>query len=709
MNNIDQSKSTFDGSPFHQGEQEIQVRLNVRDKMERFGKQVIRDFMPAQHRDFFNQLPFLFVGHADKDAWPWASILYGEAGFITSKNAKQLEVSAAVIQGDPLAEFLQLSDSSHRRLGLLGIELPSRRRNRLSGHITRASDKHIELEVDQAFGNCPQHIQTRELEYIDLANQPASSVKNMTQFDTQAISLISNSDTFFVASYVANGSGEASEGVDVSHRGGRPGFIRVDDEHTLTIPDYLGNFHFNTLGNFLVNPKAGLLFIDFENGHLLTVSGTVEILWDSPDTHHFNGAERLWRFRIDHGRWIKHAIPLRWKLGEYSPNSQLTGTWQEAEQIKEAEKNKNQWCSHDVVNIVDESSVIKSFYLKPQSGMSPIFKAGQFLTVRVNIDNKQVIRTYTVSNAPSDEHIRISVKREATDNDSIPHGLFSNYLHDHISVGDVIDAKAPTGAFTFDASEERPAVLISAGVGMTPMVSMARHTLMEGMRTRSIRSVTLISAARNQAQRAFFNELNELSNSSDGYIRSFWVLSETEKQMTPGKDFHHKGRISKEFLQAILPVDDYDFYLCEPPSFMQSVYGMLRRLGVNDARIYAEAFGSASITRDENLLEARSAANTFEKLPVANEAMIEFSDSNVEQAWSKGDGTLLEFAESHGLTPQYGCRNGQCGSCKTKLVSGKVTYQQEYTTFVADDEVLLCCAVPAETDGDDVEKISIKL
>ncbi|NOX42903.1 MAG: hypothetical protein GXP19_04100, partial [Gammaproteobacteria bacterium] len=124
--------------------------------------------------------------------------------------------------------------------------------------LPHTSDRQIELYVNQAFGNCPQYIQTRELEYVDLAVQSAACIKELTQFDSQAISLIRNSDTFFVASYVANGSGEASEGVDVSHRGGRPGFIRVEDEHTLTIPDYLGNFHFNTLGNFLVNPKAGL-------------------------------------------------------------------------------------------------------------------------------------------------------------------------------------------------------------------------------------------------------------------------------------------------------------------------------------------------------------------------------------------------------------------------------------------------------------------
>lgn len=130
--------------------------------------------------------------------------------------------------------------------------------------------------------------------------------------------LISKSDTFFVASYLANNSNAVSEGADVSHRGGKAGFVRVDDKQTLTIPDYLGNFHFNTLGNFVENPQAGLLFIDFEKGHLLTLTGSVEILWDSPDTKFFAGAERLWKFRLDHGFWLKNVLPLRWKLQDYS-------------------------------------------------------------------------------------------------------------------------------------------------------------------------------------------------------------------------------------------------------------------------------------------------------------------------------------------------------------------------------------------------------
>jgi len=326
-------------SPFHKGEQLVQQRFGVRDKMERFGRQVIRDYMPEQHQDFYAQLPFVFVGHADKNGWPWASILFNQSNLITVVDEKNLRLNVKPVKGDPLQNSLDKGE----RWGLLGIELSTRRRNRLSAHIQNFSDQGISLEVDQAFGNCPQYIQQREHYSVDPSSMPGEECSEITELDHQAQDLIHTSDTFFVASYVANSSDLVSEGADVSHRGGNPGFIRIDDKSTLTIPDYTGNFHFNTLGNFVENPKAGLLFIDFVSGHILTLTGTVEILWDSADTEFFEGAERLWTFTVDHGFWLKNVLPLRWDLQGYSANTQLTGSWTEAEQAKKSSELQNTW------------------------------------------------------------------------------------------------------------------------------------------------------------------------------------------------------------------------------------------------------------------------------------------------------------------------------------------------------------------------------
>ncbi|MEZ0123343.1 MAG: pyridoxamine 5'-phosphate oxidase family protein [Candidatus Reddybacter sp.] len=685
-------------SPFHRGEQILQQRLGVREQMERFGRQVIHDYLPVQHQAFYAQLPFVFVGHADSEGWPWASILFNGAGFIASDDAHSLQIKASPVAGDPLAHALQAGT----RLGLLGIDLSTRRRNRLAARITGVSNAGMTLHVDQTFGNCPQYIQSRELVALDPQLAPAPVIQRISDLSDEARELIENSDTFFVASYKHSDSGQSSDGADVSHRGGKPGFIRVDD-NTLIIPDYLGNNHFNTLGNFHETPKAGLLFVDFERGHLLTLTGRVEVLWDSSETQHFAGAERLWNFDIDHGYYQKNVLPLRWHLNDYSPNTLLTGSWPEAQALAQAEQQRDQWLPYKVLRVVDESRDIRSFYLQAEGHQKARFKPGQFLTIRAMINGEQVIRTYTLSSAPADTYYRISVKREAG-SDDIAAGLMSNYLHHNVAVGDVLEAKSPRGDFSFDACEPRPAVLLSAGIGITPMLSMAKHALQEGVRTRNQRQLTLITTARNSQQRGFFAELDDIASQSKGHIRNYWALTQPDQSAQPGRDFHHRGRITTALLQALLPLADYEFYLCGPAAFMQAVYDKLRALGVQDARIFAEAFGPASLVR-----ESDSLTTVFKPQAAASEAIVEFVDAQVEQAWSSGDGNLLDFAEAHGLSPEFGCRSGQCGACKVALVAGKVSYQSEPSAEVADNEVLLCCAVPAAVEGEDVVRLALQL
>lgn len=682
-------------SPFHRGEQLVQKQFGVREKMERFGRQVIRNYMPEQHQDFYSQLPFVFVGHADENGWPWASILSCQKNLITVLDDKNFHLNVKPMNGDPLQKSLNKGN----RWGLLGIELSTRRRNRLSAHIQQVTEKGISLEVDQSFGNCPQYIQQREHYNVDPSVMAKEECIEITEFEQQAYELIDKSDTFFVASYVANGTELASEGADVSHRGGKPGFIRIDNKKTLTIPDYTGNFHFNTLGNFVENPKAGLLFLDFANGHILSLTGTVEILWESPDTEFFDGAERLWTFTLDHGYWLKNTLSLRWGLNEYSANTYLTGSWKEAEQAKKAARLKNTWQPYTVANITKENSLITSFYLQAPDGQKPIFEAGQFLTLKSEIDGKEQIRTYTVSSAPKDKLIRISIKREQALEDRAA-GVFSNFMHQIIKDGDVIKAKAPVGAFKFVSSIDQPIVLISAGIGITPMVAMTQHILQESFRARSQPNVILICSARNNAQRAFFAELNRVAEQANGYIRVIWLLSQPEDDLILGDDYHYHGRLSKQLLGSILPTIDCDAYLCGPNSFMQNQYDNLRALGVQSKQIFAESFGPSSLQRDESMERT---------LSVAEEALIHFTKSQVEQAWEKRDGTLLEFAESHGITPEFSCRSGQCGACKVKLNKGQVSYQQNITADLAEGEILLCCALPARSEEKSPSKLEIDL
>lgn len=694
---------------FHSGELAVQEKLGIAEKMDRLGRRVIRDYMPAQHREFYQQIPMAFLGHTDVNGRPWASVLSGQAGFIQSPDEHKLSFNIQPFQGDPLATALETANREKPvQVGMLGIELPTRRRNRLTGEISNVGDGGFDLRVHTTFGNCPQYIQTREPSFID--DNVAGDIVEFSQFNQQTQSFIQNADTFFVASSNQSTSSSADnpdiDGADVSHRGGKSGFVRVDNTTTLTIPDYLGNFHFNTLGNFLVNPKAGLLFIDFDTGDVYTVTGRAEIVWESDEIEHFTGAERLWRFHLEQGYLLERALPLRWQFNEYSPNSLLAGNWQEAQAKADAEALSNAWRDYQIFNIQDEGEAIRSFYMRPIEGSIPAFKPGQFATIQCRINDSPVIRTYTASSAPNDDFLRISVKREMAREPDAPDGLMSNHLHQKIKVDDVVQLKAPTGQFYLDTSEKRPAVLLAGGVGITPMISIARQVLSEGTRTRHSRTLYVFTSFRTKAQQAFENELRQISEASNGNIQAFHAISCPEEHLKPGEDYQAKGQIDKALLQSVLPLDRYDFYLCGPGPFMQAMYDTLRSMAVPDCAIFAESFGPASLTRDKSV---EASEPDKPQPPVAESAVVEFADAKVEQAWTPEQGTLLEFAESHGFTPPYGCRTGQCGSCKVKLLQGQVSYNQEVDAQVADDEVLLCCAMPAASDEDDVAQLTIGL
>ncbi len=679
-------------SPFHAGEQAIQKRLGLRDNAERLGRKFIRPFLPEQHRDFFANLPFLVVGSFDQQGWPWASLLVGKPGFIASPDPRSLTVDAAPQPGDPLADAIVPGAP----LGLLGIALDSRRRNRVNVHVSTASEGRFGLAVDQSFGNCPQYIQTRDIEFTRDPQQPspATAADRFSMLDDAASEMIRAADTLFVSSYADAGANSQVEGVDVSHRGGRPGFVKVEG-NTLTVPDYAGNSHFNTLGNFLVNPKAGLTFVDFETGDLLMLTGTVEIVWDDdPQVKAFRGAERAWRFTLDHGIRLAAALPMRWSFSEFSPNSLITGDWDEAAATLAAEAKRDAWRDYRVVRVEDESDVIRSFYLKPadEDGL-PSYDPGQFLTIRVKPegDGEPVIRTYTLSSAPADMLYRISVKREGAALTDVAPGLVSNHLRDTLKPGDMIEAKAPRGDFTLDTAEVRPAVLLAGGVGITPMISMARQVAHEGLRTRHVRPLTIFHSAQTTAQRAFFDAFRELEKSTDGAIRYISLIDQAGDGEEPGQNYDGLGYVTADRLRQTLALDDYDFFLCGPAGFMQAVYNALRELGVRDARIFAEAFGPASLERqpDEGGMHKATPIET------ADHSVVTFAKSGFEQPWIEGDGSLLELAEAHGLAPDYGCRSGTCGTCAVKLLAGKVAYPIEPTAAHADNEALICCAVPA--------------
>jgi uncharacterized protein len=313
-----------DESPFHEGEQRVQERIGVRERVEHLGRNLVRDAMPAEHREFFAKLPFLLVGSSDAAGALWASLLLGEPGFVAAPTAKSLLVRAQPLPADPLADNLRAGAP----LGLLGIELETRRRNRANGHVAWVSDAGFEFLVDQSYGNCKQYIQSRAGAFAgrDAWLAPAAEGARVSP---AALELLARTDTSFLATASRDASRGGAEGVDVSHRGGRPGFIRAEPTGSgtrLTMPDFYGNFMFNTFGNLEVNPHAGLLALDFDSGAVLSLTGSARVIWAGPEVESFAGAERLLEIDVA-GGWLWRDILRGWSAAEPSPHLRETGTW----------------------------------------------------------------------------------------------------------------------------------------------------------------------------------------------------------------------------------------------------------------------------------------------------------------------------------------------------------------------------------------------
>lgn len=269
--------------PFHHGELAAQRLAGV---VANGG--AIRSFMPDQHREFFAALPFMLAASVGQDGAVHAQVLHGAPGFVRTPDETLLEIATPV-------RF-----APGTRLGLLGIDLSNRRRNRVNGVVRSSAPGKLVLEVRESFGNCPRHITLRDLD-PGAAGQAPGALAAFDGLPDDARALVERADTFFIAT----AGGKA--GADISHRGGPRGFVRVDGA-TLEVPDYPGNRYFNTLGNLVLDPRAALLFIDFASGDVLELQGRVAIDWQRDG----EAAERRWRFQCERGSLARAALPLRW-------------------------------------------------------------------------------------------------------------------------------------------------------------------------------------------------------------------------------------------------------------------------------------------------------------------------------------------------------------------------------------------------------------
>jgi predicted pyridoxine 5'-phosphate oxidase superfamily flavin-nucleotide-binding protein len=297
---------------FHQGELTLQAQVGSRERLAETAHRLIRPALTEKHQDFFRHLPMVFIGAADRQGRVWASVRFGAGGFVQAPEADSLSLGGQMLADDPLAGSL----TAGQRIALLGLVAQIRRRNRVNGLITQADGDSLTLAVEQSYGNCAKYIHPRTVELVpDLAEAAAQDAIPFTAaLCPQAQQMIATADTFFIASlHPQEQAAGRSQGADVSHRGGAPGFVRLLDSQTLMIPDYSGNQYFNTLGNIVLNPSVGLLFIDYQTAGLLWVSGQAEVIDEPTEVAAYPGAERLLRVTVQACRRAQAPLPLRWQ------------------------------------------------------------------------------------------------------------------------------------------------------------------------------------------------------------------------------------------------------------------------------------------------------------------------------------------------------------------------------------------------------------
>lgn len=294
---------------FHPGELLAQQKAGYGEV-----RAAVYDAMPTQHREFFAWLNTFYLSAVDDAGFPVAMMLQGPPGFLHCVDGNLLEISLAAVSAAPLLPLLQPGVA----VGGLGIDFSNRRRNRVNGVVAAVNEESLSIRVVESFGNCPQYIQRRDLPAVNPWNA-AVEVEPLAGLDADARYLIAATDTFFVASHASRQAGAG--GVDISHRGGLPGFIELR-QGKLRIPDYRGNRYMNTLGNLLLEPRCALLLLDFHQGAALHIQGRAEIDWQPVEE---GLTERYWQVDIDRVTRLRQLFPPAGLKVEFADSSLSAG------------------------------------------------------------------------------------------------------------------------------------------------------------------------------------------------------------------------------------------------------------------------------------------------------------------------------------------------------------------------------------------------
>ena len=350
------------------------------------------------------------------------------------------------------------------------------------------------------------------------------------------------------------------------------------------------------------------------------------------------------------------------------------------------------WRDFKVVKKELESKEITSFYLQPVDGAEiPDYKPGQYLTIKLDVpeQSRPVIRTYSLSDYPeAKDYYRLSIKRESSPSQNVPPGVASNFMHDRISEGSIIPCKPPKGKFYLEVKNDTPAVLMSNGVGITPMIAMAKACA----RDNSQRHIWFIHGARNGEYHACREEMMAVK---DSYPNLHLHYRYSRPHPEDEGNYHSQGYADKQLLaDTIIPEiksthngsSEAEYFLCGSPAFMDSIRQGLQELDVPEDRVFYESFGGGKTKGKAENVEATAGTT--------DSAEVVFARSNKTVTWTSKDGNLLDFAEANGLNPDYSCRQGICHTCTCQIEDGEVEYIESPDSEPDAGSVLICVSRP---------------
>ncbi|KAF9175837.1 hypothetical protein BGX21_003922 [Mortierella sp. AD011] len=656
---------------WHSGERKIQDLMHVREAVQDMSS-IMRPSLTTQMQEFVLGLNYFFIGTLDDQGRPWVSILTGPKGFLQSPNSKCLEIRTRITRHseqtkdtvDPIFSNLARGETfkcGKRMWGAVALDFSNRRRNKMNGVVypddllkvdETSGELQLKLTVEQSIGNCPKYITIREMKAQTRSeNTDSGNAENLTTalkttggsslgIGDQEIAIIRQADCFFIASrFIDENLADQTSGMDCNHRGGNPGFVRLgEDNKSLVFPDYSGNRFFNTLGNIANDERVGILFISFETGDLLHITGCARIFVGKESQALYPHTQRCVQVTIDGHLLRNDAIPFRMHTRELSPYNPIVPSGQK----RTIEESLDGRVSATLSRITKHTRDISTFHfntsgpIRYSPGQYAVLDFNQFNTAgyrHMAPDDPQslnddYIRTWTISSAPllgvltaqgegwqETSEFTMTIKRK-------PGGAVSNFLHNLpleslsrpftvplVSTGGNFVLPGPTLNSITQPQSPVKFALISGGIGSTPFISMIRGAkqLRHGsIDIKWVSSVPYFEDSLPEILREIVevpqvqapNDTAELKTDRRLSLSIEVFLSRANPTSTPSTQldafqnvrFHFK-RLGTQILLATVPdLQDRHIFLCGPEPFMEATKGYLKELGVPLGRIQTEAF-----------------------------------------------------------------------------------------------------------------------